>query len=73
MTSAGTKAASMAAARVPGRGEKMKVKAESYRASAHTARVSSKSSSVSPGNPTMMSVVTARSSMAARAADRRSR
>ena len=63
----------MAAARVPGRGEKMKVYALSYAASAQTASVSSKSSSVSPGKPTMMSVVTARSSIAARAAARRSR
>ncbi len=38
-----------------------------------TSSVSSKSSSVSPGKPTMMSVVTARSSMAARAAASRSR
>ncbi len=68
MTSAGTKLDSMSAALVPGRGEKMNVYAPSYPASATTDSVSSKSSSVSPGNPTMMSVDTARSVMAARAA-----
>ena len=72
-TSPGTNSDSMAAARVPGRGEKMNVNAESYPASAHTASVSSKSASVSPGNPTMTSVVTAKSSTAARAAASRSR
>ena len=46
----------------------MNVNALSYSASAATASVASKSASVSPGNPTMMSVDTARSVTAARAA-----
>jgi len=44
-----------------------------YSAAAATSSVRSKSSSDSPGKPTMMSVLTARSSMAARAAPSRSR
>jgi hypothetical protein len=44
---------------VPGRGEYWKVKAEAKRAASTTAMVASKSSSVSPGNPTMTSEVMA--------------
>ena len=54
------------AAGVPGRLEYWKVKAPAKRASRTTSRVSSKSSSVSPGKPTMMSVVIAASGIAAR-------
>ena len=56
----------MAAAGVPGRLEYWKVKAEENRASRTTSRVCSKSASVSPGKPTMMSVVIAASGIAAR-------
>jgi hypothetical protein len=54
------------AAGVPGRGEYWNVYAESNRASSVTRRVPWKSSSVSPGKPTMMSVETAMSGTAAR-------
>ena len=47
----------MVAAGVPGRIEYWKVNAEEKRACSTTFRVSWKSSSVSPGKPTMMSVV----------------
>ena len=50
---------------MPGRGEYWKVKALANRARAATSRVCWKSSSVSPGNPTMMSVVIAASGIAA--------
>ena len=53
----------MVAAGVPGRGENWKVKALSKRAASTTSRVAAKSASVSPGKPTMMSVVTVRSGM----------
>ena len=65
---ASTKSSVIVAASVPGRGENTNVYAASYCAASTTSSVRSKSSSVSPGNPTMMSVVTARSSIAARAA-----
>ena len=54
------------AAGVPGRLEYWKVKAAEKRAARTTSRVAWKSSSVSPGKPTMMSVVIAASGMAAR-------
>ncbi|GAA1072730.1 hypothetical protein GCM10009605_05320 [Nocardiopsis composta] len=57
---------SISAAGVPGRLEYWKVNAEANRDSATTSRVSWKSSSVSPGKPTMMSVVMAASGMASR-------
>ena len=66
-TAGSTKRSVIVAASVPGRGEKMNVKASSKRASAATSSVRSKSSSVSPGNPTMMSVDTARSGTIRRA------
>ena len=47
------------AAGVPARIEYWKVKAEANRACRTTSRVSAKSASVSPGKPTMMSVVIA--------------
>ena len=50
---------SMSAAGVPGRGEYWKVKAEENRARRTISIVAWKSSSVSPGNPTMISVVIA--------------
>ena len=56
----------MAAAGVPGRGEYWNVKALAKRARSTTSRVCSKSASVSPGKPTMMSVVIAASGIAAR-------
>ena len=56
----------MVAAGVPGRVEYWKVKALANRAARTTSRVAWKSSSVSPGKPTMMSVVIAASGMAAR-------
>lgn len=56
----------MVAAGVPGRLEYWKVKACVKRASRTTCMVCSKSSSVSPGKPTMMSVVIAACGMAAR-------
>src|SRR5918912_1136088 len=56
----------MVAAGVPGRIEYWKVNALAKRARRTTSRVCSKSSSVSPGKPTMMSVVMAASGMAAR-------
>ncbi len=51
---------------MPGRLEYWKVKAPENLARRTTAMVSRKSASVSPGNPTMMSVVIAASGMAAR-------
>jgi hypothetical protein len=63
----------MVAASVPGRGEYWKVKAESNRACSTRSRVSAKSASVSPGNPTMMSVEKATPGMAARRLARISR
>ena len=63
MTSGGTSSSTSSAAAVPGRGEKMKVNVESNCASAATSSVASNSASVSPGKPTMRSVVTARSGM----------
>jgi hypothetical protein len=63
----------MVAASVPSRGEKMNVYVLSKSASAATSSVRAKSSSVSPGKPTMMSVVTARSGMSRRASARRCR
>ncbi len=56
----------MVAAGVPGRFEYWNVKAPANRASRTTCSVCAKSSSVSPGKPTMMSVVMAASGMAAR-------
>ena len=53
----------MVAAGVPGRGEYWNMKAPSKRASRTTSSVASKSASVSPGNPTMMSVETLRFGM----------
>src|ERR1017187_7156652 len=50
---------SMANAAVLGRGEYLKLNSESYCTSSSSLRVSSKSASVSPGKPTMMSVVSA--------------
>ena len=58
------------AAGVPGRIEYWKVKAEEKRDSRTTRSVSSKSSSVSPGKPTMMSVVIAASGMRSRTRSR---
>ena len=55
---------------VPGRGEYWKVNAEANRAFATTSSVAAKSSSVSPGNPTMMSVEIAASGIAARTSSR---
>ena len=51
---------------MPGRLEYWKVKADEKRAARTTSRVAWKSSSVSPGKPTMMSVVIAASGIAAR-------
>lgn len=56
----------MSAAGVPGRLEYWKVKALAKRASRTACKVCSKSSSVSPGKPTMMSVEIAASGIAAR-------
>ena len=64
-TAAGTCIAIVAAG-VPGRGEYWNVNALVNRDRATTSRVASKSSSVSPGNPTMMSVVMAACGIAAR-------
>ena len=61
------------AASVPRRGEKMNVKAPSKPTSSTTESVSSKSASVSPGNPTMMSVVRAQSGTCSRMSATRSR
>ena len=61
------------AASVPWRGLKTNVKALSKPASSTTSRVSAKSRSVSPGNPTMRSVVNARSGIAARILSTRAR
>src|SRR5256886_2754445 len=58
----------ISAAGVPGRGENTNVYAASYAASSTTSSVRRKSSSVSPGKPTIRSVVTARSGSASRAA-----
>ena len=63
----------MVAAGVPGRGEYWNVNAPANRACRTTSRVSSKSRSVSPGKPTMMSVVIAASGMAARTRSRMAR
>ena len=63
-TSLGT--CSIAAAGVPGRGEYSNVNADENRASSTIRIVSSKSSSVSPGNPTMMSVEICASGIASR-------
>ena len=51
---------------MPGRLEYWKVKAAEKRAARTTSSVAWKSSSVSPGKPTMMSVVIAASGIAAR-------
>ena len=51
---------------VPSRNEKMKVNASANPTSRTALSVSAKSSSVSPGNPTMTSVVSERSGMASR-------
>ncbi len=56
----------MVAAGVPARIEYWKVNADANRDSRTTSRVAAKSSSVSPGKPTMMSVVMAACGMAAR-------
>ena len=56
----------MVAAGVPGRLEYWNVKAAENRAARTTSSVDWKSASVSPGKPTMMSVVIAASGMAAR-------
>ena len=56
----------MVAAGVPGRLEYWKVKAPANRASRDDVEGRPKSSSVSPGKPTMMSVVIAASGIAAR-------
>src|SRR5215208_3452761 len=64
---------SISAARVPGRGEYWNVYAWSKRARRTTSSVSSKSSWVSPGNPMMMSVLTAMSGIAARIRSSQSR
>ncbi len=64
-TSAGTWP-SMVAAGVPARIEYWKVKAPANRAWRTRSRVAAKSCSVSPGKPTMMSVVIAASGIAAR-------
>ena len=61
---------SIVAAGVPGRMEYLKVNAPAKRAWRTRSRVSSKSWSVSPGNPTMMSVVMAASGMLARTRSR---
>ena len=66
MTTSGVIWSSNTAAGVPGRLEYWKVKAAEKRAARTTSRVAWKSSSVSPGKPTMMSVVIAASGMAAR-------
>jgi hypothetical protein len=63
----------MFAASVPRRGEKTKVKAPSYPTCSTTSRVSAKSASVSPGKPTMMSVVNVTPGIAARSPARMSR
>ena len=55
---------------MPGRMEYWKVNACAKRASRTTSRVAWKSSSVSPGKPTMMSVEMAASGMAARTRSR---
>ena len=68
-TSAGTWSA-ISAAGVPGRLEYWKVNAPANRACSTTRSVSAKSSSVSPGNPTMRSVVIAASGIAARTRSR---
>ncbi len=56
----------MVAAGVPGRIEYWKVNAAANRDASTTRRVSAKSASVSPGKPTMMSVVMAACGIAAR-------
>ena len=64
---------SISAARVPRRGEYMKVYAAEKPTCRTSARVSSKSSSVSPGKPTIMSVVSSTPSTAARISSTRPR
>jgi hypothetical protein len=54
------------AASVPGRGEYLKMNALSYRTRSISAHVASKSASVSPGKPTMMSVERATSGTSSR-------
>ena len=63
----------MVAAGVPGRIEYRKVNAPAKRAWRTRSRVSVKSRSVSPGKPTMMSVVMAASAMVARTRSRMAR
>ena len=60
----------MVAAGVPSRIEYWNVNALAKRACSTTRMVSSKSSSVSPGNPTMMSVVIAANGMRSRTRSR---
>ena len=60
----------MVAAGVPGRMEYWKVKALEKREASTTSRVRWKSSSVSPGKPTMMSVVIAASGIRSRTRSR---
>ena len=60
----------MVAAGVPGRIEYWNVKAAANRDCSTTSRVAWKSASVSPGNPTMMSVVMAASGIAWRTRSR---
>jgi len=54
----------------PGRGEYWKVNAPANREARTTSRVAWKSASVSPGKPTMMSVVMAASGITARTRSR---
>ena len=61
---------SIVAAGVPGRMEYWKVKALEKRAARTTSSVPWKSTSVSPGKPTMMSVVMAASGMCSRTVSR---
>ncbi len=68
-TSAGT-CSSIVAAGVPGRMEYWNVNADEKRAASTTRSVSWKSSSVSPGKPTMMSVVIAASGIRVRTRSR---
>jgi hypothetical protein len=63
----------MVAAGVPGRIEYWKVKAPANRAAVTTSSVAVKSLSVSPGKPTMMSVVMAASGIASRTRSRMAR
>ncbi len=73
-TSGGTvHSAGIRVAGVPSRAENLKVKASSKRTSRQSESVSSNSSSVSPGNPTMMSVVSPSPGIAARRRETQSR